>query len=68
MDVESRKPEERNDAASALNAAIEAMDRAKRLSTVAPAEDVFGSVSVSLTMLRVSSFRVFLMDRRLKCA
>ena len=37
------------DTLSSVNAAIEAMDLAKRLSTITPAKDVFGSVSVSLT-------------------
>ena len=68
MDGESRKPEEMKDATSALNAAIEAMDLAKRLSTIAPARDVFGSVSVSLTMLRVSSFCFFPIDCGLESA
>ena len=58
MDVESQQPKERKDATSALNAAIEALDLAGGLSTVTPAKDVFGSVSVSLTMIRVSSFWV----------
>ena len=68
MDVESRKPEQVKGATSALNVAIEAMDLARRLSTVAPAKDVFGSVSVSLTMLRVSSFCFFSIDYRLESA
>ena len=68
MDVESRQQKERKDATSALNAAIDAMDLAKGLSTVAPAKDVFGSVSVSLTMIRVSSFWFVSMICRLECA
>ena len=68
MNVESRQQKERKDAASELNAAIEAMDLAKRLTTVAPAKDVFGAVSDSLTMLRVSSFRFVSIDHRLECA
>ena len=39
----------------ALNAAIEAMNLAKELSSITPAKAVFGSVSVVLTMIRVSS-------------
>ena len=68
MDVEPQQQKERKDATSALNAAIEAMDLAKMHSTVAPAKDVFGSVSFSLTMLRVSSFRFVSVDCRLECA
>ena len=68
MDAESRQQKERKDATSALNAAIQAMDLAKRLSTVAPAKDVFGSVSVSLTTLRVSSFRFVSIDCGPECA
>ena len=56
------------DTHTTVNAAIEAMDLAKRLSTVTPAKDVFGTVSVSLTMLRVSPFCFFLTDSRLECA
>ena len=57
MDTESQRPKpEREGALPALNAAIEAMDLAKELSTVTPATDIFRSVSVTLTMLRVSSF------------
>ena len=63
MDVESRQQKERKDATSALNAAIDAMDLAERLSTVAPAKDVFSHVSASLRMLRVSSFRSVSIDR-----
>ena len=68
MDVESRQQKGRKDVTSALNAAIEAMDLAKRLTTVAPAKDVFGSVSVALTMIRVSSFRFASIDCRLEYA
>ena len=60
MDVESRQQKEREDTTSALNAAIKAMDLAKSLSTVAPAQDVFGTASAVLTMTRVSFLLVFL--------
>ena len=66
MDVESQRQKERKDATSALNAAIEAMDLAKGLSIVAPAKDVFGTVSDTLTRLRVSSIGFGLIDCRLK--
>ena len=38
---------------SLLNAAIEAMNLAKEISSVTPAKAVFGSVSALLTMIRV---------------
>ena len=68
MNVESQQQKERKGANSALNAAIEAMDLAKRLTTVAPARDVFGTVSFALKMLRVSSFCLFSIACRLECA
>ena len=53
MEVESQGPKEREGAASGLNAAIEALNLAKEVSSIAPARAVFGSVSVILTMIRV---------------
>ena len=58
MEAQSQRPKEREGTASALNAAIEAMNFAKELSSITPAKAVFGSVSVILTMIRVS-FLVF---------
>jgi len=52
--VESQRPKEREDAVSASNAAVEALDIAKEVSSITPAKAVFGSVSVVLTMIRVS--------------
>jgi hypothetical protein len=43
----------RDGALSLLNAAIEAMNLAKEISSATPAKAVFGSVSVILTMIRV---------------
>ena len=57
-----------SDAHTRVNAAIEAMDLAKRCSTVTPAKDVFATVSASLTMLRVGPFCFFSIDSRLECA
>ena len=67
MDGKSRRPKEREGAISALNAAIEAMNPAKELPTITPTEDVFSSVNITLTMLRVSSCQFMLIDCRLKC-
>ena len=54
-------------ALSALDAAIKAIDLANELSTVTSVKDIFGSVSVTLAMLRASSFWFALSaDRRLK--
>ena len=52
----SKRPKEREGAISALNAAIEALNLAKDISSIAPAKAVFGSVSVVLAMIRVGSF------------
>jgi len=43
----------RDGAFSTLNMAIEALNLAKAASSVTPAKDVFGSVSVLLTIIRV---------------
>ena len=58
MEAESQRPKEREGTVSALNAAIEAMNFAKELSSITPAKAVFGSVSVILAMIRMS-FLVF---------
>ena len=65
MDTKSQqlKPQ-REDALSALNAAIEAINLAKEFT---PAMDIFGTVSDTLAMLRVSSFLFVLsVDCRLR--
>jgi len=67
MDKESRRPNDREGAISALNAAIEAMNLAEGLSTISPVKDVVGSVSITLTMIRVGSCWFVLIDCRLKC-
>ena len=59
MEVESQQPKGREGAISALNAGIEALDRAKEASSITPAKRVFGSVSVVLALIRVSFLLVF---------
>ena len=54
MEAESQRPKGRDGAISALNMAIEALNLAKELSSITPAKAVFGSVSVILTMIKVS--------------
>ena len=61
MDANSRRSKRRDDGApslSSLNAAIEAMNLAKEVSSMTPAKAVFGSVSVLLTMIRVGSLLI----------
>jgi len=55
-EAESQRPKERDGAISALNAAIEALNPAKELSSITLAKAVFASVGVILTMIRVSFF------------
>jgi len=55
MEAKSQRPKERKGAVLALDAAIEALNIAKELSSITPAKAVFGSVGVVLTMIRVSA-------------
>jgi len=55
MEAKSQQPKGQESKISALNTAIEALNLAKEVSSVTPAKAVFGSVSVILTMIRVSS-------------
>ena len=56
MDTKAQQPKQRDDVLSSLNAAIEAMDIAKKVPAgVSPAIMVFGSVSNLLTTIRVHS-------------
>jgi len=66
MDVESRRPKDREGATSALSAAIETVNLAKGLSNITPVKDVFDSVGITLTMLRVGSCWFVFIDCRLK--
>ena len=59
MKAESQRPEGREDAVSALNVAIEALNLAKEVSSITPAKAVFGSVSVLLAMIKVSFLLIF---------
>ena len=59
MEVESRQPKGWEGATSALNAGIEALNRAKEASSITPAKGLFGSVGVILTLIRVSFLLVF---------
>jgi len=53
MEAEPQRPKGRDGTLSSLNVAIEAMNLAKEISSIAPAKAVFGSVSILLTMVRV---------------
>ena len=53
METRFQGTNRRNNALSLLNAAIEAMNLIKELSSMTPAKAVFGSVSILLTMIRV---------------
>ena len=55
MATTSQRPERREGSLSLLNAAIEAMNLAKEISSITPAKVVFGTVSVILTTVRVRS-------------
>ena len=54
MEAKFQRPKGREDAISALNAAVEASNLAENsISDITPAKNVSGSVSVLLTMIRV---------------
>ena len=53
MEADSLRPRDRDGALSLLNAAIEAMNLAKEISSLTPAKAVFGSVGILLTMIKV---------------
>ena len=53
MDTESERSEGQKDGLSALNTAIEATDRAKKISLIALAKAAFGTVGILLTLIRV---------------
>ena len=53
MDMDSQLQKRQNNALTLLNAAIEAMNLAKEISSATPVKAVFGSVGVLLTMIRV---------------
>lgn len=53
MGANPQQPKRRDSVLPALNAAIEAMNLAKEVTSMTPAKAVFGSVGVLLTMIRV---------------
>ena len=53
MNTDSQRPGGREGAISALNTAIEDIDLAEKVSSIAPAKAVFGLVSILLTLIRV---------------
>jgi len=53
MAAKSQRPKGRENAVSLLNAAIDAMDLAEKISSIMPAKAVFGIVSVLLAMIKV---------------
>ena len=55
MATESQRPKGRENSVSLLNAAIDAMDLAEKISSITPAKAVFATVGILLTMIKVSS-------------
>ena len=53
MTTKSQRPKERENAVSLLNAAIDAMDLAEKISSITPAKAVFATVGVLLAMIKV---------------
>ena len=53
MDMDSKQQKRRDDTLSLLDAAIEAVNLAKEISSLTPAKAVFGTVSTLLTTIRV---------------
>ena len=54
MDKDSKQQKRRDNTLSLLDAAIEAVNLAKEISSPTPAKAVFGTVSILLTTIRVS--------------
>ena len=54
MSANTQKQKRRETAISLLDAAIEALNLAKEVSSATPAKAVFGSVGILLTMIKVS--------------
>jgi len=53
MEAESQRPNEREGAISALNAAVEDLNVAEKVSGIPLAKAIFGTVIVLLTLIRV---------------
>jgi len=56
MDARSKRSKRRDGVLSSLNVTIEGLNIAQNLSSITPAKAVFSTVSVILTMIRVSFF------------
>ena len=54
MTDKSQRPKGRDGVLSSLNMAIDGLNLAKEVSSITPAKAIFGSVSILLTMIRVS--------------
>jgi len=54
MDIDAQQQKLRDNTLSSLNAAIEVLNLAGGISDIVPAKALFGTVSVILTMIRVS--------------
>jgi len=54
MDARPKQSKRRDDVLSSLNVVIEGLNLAQNLSSITPARAVFSTVSVILTMIRVS--------------
>ena len=54
MEAEPQQSKGREGTISVLNAAVEALNLAREISSITPAKAVFGSVSVIIAMIRVS--------------
>jgi len=59
MEAEFQRPKGRDNAISALNETIEALNLAKEVSSITSAKAVCGTISVILVMIRVSLLLVF---------
>ena len=55
MATTSQRPKERENVVSLLNAAIDAINLAEKISSITPAKAVFGTVNILLTMIKVCS-------------
>jgi len=53
MAAKSKRPKGRDGALSVLNVAIDTLNLSKEVSSITPANAVFGSVSILLTMIKV---------------
>ena len=59
MDPKSKQSKPREDVLSSLNVIIENLNIAEKASIITPAKDVFSTVSMILTMIRVSLLLFF---------